>query len=367
MMNRPFLTIAIPTWNRCKPLQENVLSLIQEIKSTVGEEIEILISDNASTDETEMLCKQLCHDYPFIRYHRHPENYGANANFQTVIQLARGQYVWLFGDDDLIVSNSLSKIIQDIRDFHFPDILIGGAILDTTGERVHLQSIHQTTFLDYKKLFLQHSLVDVCGKISVLIFKKSTIDTILPVAWPIITRLNSPWPHIIWLLLIIKHGNSLALSYGVSYYLGKNWHNLIFDGVRLSQILFIDTLNLVKALASDLDPDIYQILMQNTVKLQRGDLIKCTIYATYRNGYFETLREGIRSLIKLPGLKNRFDFFTFYFLPITTPVFFRRFCCELSYKLFPKWKRYKRLIKNLRESRKISMGETQRSFDKAEL
>lgn len=366
-MNAPFLTIAIPTWNRCKPLQENVLSLIREIGDTWIEDVEIVISDNASTDETESFCHTLCKKYPFIRYHRNPDNLGANANFQNVIQLARGQYVWLFGDDDLIVENCISKIIHDIRQFHFPDLVIGGAILDTEGERVHLRSIHETTLLNNKKIFSEHSLVDVCGKISVLIFKKSSIEPVLPIAWPIITRLNSPWPHMIWILFIIQKGNILALSYGITYYLSKNWHNLIFDGARLSQILFVDTLKLVKALESHLEPDLYQILMKNTVKLQRSDLVKCTIYATYRNGYVETLREGIRSLFQLPQMKNKMYFFAFYFLPITLPIFIRRFSFEFIYRFFPKWKRYRRLIKNLRESNIISITSTQRTFDEAEL
>lgn len=370
-MNKPFLTIAIPTWNRHKPLQENLLSLIKEIGNTLDDKVEVLVSDNASTDETESLCNNLCDNHSFIRYHRNPENLGANANFQNVIQLAHGQYVWLLGDDDLVVEGSLSKVIHDIQDYGFPNIVIGGAILDTNLERVHLRGIHQTTFLDCNEAFTRYSLVDIAGKISVLIFKKSAIDKILPVAWPIITGLNSPWPHIIWLLLMIKQGNNkgniLALSYGISYYLSKNWHNLIFDGVRLSQILIIDILNLVKALETDLEPEIYQILMQNFVKLQRGELVRCAIYATYRNGYFETLREGIRSLQKLPGIRNRIEFFAFYFAPITMPIFLRRFCCDLGYTLFPKWERYRRLIRNLRESKKISLTATQRTFDETEL
>lgn len=366
-MKQPFLTIGIPTWNRFLPLQENLLALIKEISTSFADEVEIFVSDNASTDQTESVCLSLCKEYYFIRYHRNPENYGANVNFQNVIQMARGEYVWLLGDDDLIVPGSIAKIIHDIRSNHFPDIIIGGAILDTTGERVHLRGINQTALLNYKDAFTNYSIVDMCGKISVLLFKKTTIDPILPIAWPIITRLNSPWPHLVWILLMIKEGKSLALSYGISFYLSKNWHNLLFDGARLSHILFIETLYLVEALKNHLDPEIYSILMRNTVKLQRGELIRCVIYATYRNNYFESLREGIRSLRKLPGLRNRLDFFTFYFLPILLPTFFRRSCCDLGYSLFPKWERYRRLIRNLRESKKLSMTAKERTFNKAGL
>jgi glycosyltransferase involved in cell wall biosynthesis len=96
-MSRPLVTIAIPTYNRA------AFSLAQALRCALAQtypELEILVSDNCSTDDTEHLVRSF--DDRRIRYVRQAENIGANNNFNYCINEARGVYFLLFHDDDMI-------------------------------------------------------------------------------------------------------------------------------------------------------------------------------------------------------------------------------------------------------------------------
>ncbi len=102
---RPLLTIAIPTYNRSRYLAE----LLEVLQPQLSDElrVELLIADNASTDETPALCKRLIDGGLACRYIRNAANIGADANFLLCFSEARGKYVWLLGDDDIVLPGAL--------------------------------------------------------------------------------------------------------------------------------------------------------------------------------------------------------------------------------------------------------------------
>jgi glycosyltransferase involved in cell wall biosynthesis len=73
--------------------------------------VELIISDNASPDETPSLVQDFVAQGLRIRYLRNAENIGPDANFLQCFEQARGKYVWLFSDDDLIIPGGLAKIL----------------------------------------------------------------------------------------------------------------------------------------------------------------------------------------------------------------------------------------------------------------
>ena len=97
MHNRyePKVTIAIPTYNRADDY------LKQTLKSALNqtyENIEIIVSDNCSTDNTEAVVNSF--NDSRIRYFRQQENIGANNNFNFCLKQAKGEYFLLLLDDD---------------------------------------------------------------------------------------------------------------------------------------------------------------------------------------------------------------------------------------------------------------------------
>lgn len=64
-------------------------------------DLELIITDNASTDETEAICRALAAADPRVRYYRNPANLGASRNYNLVFKLATGQYFkWQAHDDE---------------------------------------------------------------------------------------------------------------------------------------------------------------------------------------------------------------------------------------------------------------------------
>lgn len=124
MENLPLLSICIPTYNRKKYLKESLDSIINQ-EWFNEEEIEIVISDNASIDNTTEFVKEYQNKYKNIKYFRNDENIGADRNIIKVLQLWNGKYVWWISDDDIMliwwlkaVKNAISdNIEQDIRFF----------------------------------------------------------------------------------------------------------------------------------------------------------------------------------------------------------------------------------------------------------
>ncbi len=111
------LTIAIPTYNRASYLSECLESILPQMQ----EGMEILVSDNASTDNTEEVVKSYL-AYPFITYYKNKKNIGMDGNFFNCLRKAKGDYVHLISDDDIMCEGALQKIQTCIEE-HVPDLI----------------------------------------------------------------------------------------------------------------------------------------------------------------------------------------------------------------------------------------------------
>ncbi len=79
---------------------ERVADVVRSVLTQDHAELELVISDNASTDDTEDVCRELAKSDARVVYHRQPQNIGLLNNFRYVIGAARGSYFRWIGDDD---------------------------------------------------------------------------------------------------------------------------------------------------------------------------------------------------------------------------------------------------------------------------
>ena len=101
------VTIGIPTYNRADGfLKQAIQSAIEQSY----ENVEVVISDNRSTDDTEALVKGFTDKR--IRYFRQPHNIGPYNNFNFCLEQARGDYFLMLHDDDLIDSDFVETCIS---------------------------------------------------------------------------------------------------------------------------------------------------------------------------------------------------------------------------------------------------------------
>lgn len=110
------LSIAIPTYNGSPYIRGALDSIISQLED-VDEEVEIVISDNASTDKTPEIIRDYQNKYPFIKYFRNEENLGPDRNYDLAVRRARGEFVWLFSDDDKIRYGGIRKVIEVINTY----------------------------------------------------------------------------------------------------------------------------------------------------------------------------------------------------------------------------------------------------------
>jgi glycosyltransferase involved in cell wall biosynthesis len=79
-------------------------------------EIEVFVSDNASTDNTEEVVREYCARYPGLRYTRNATNVGFDGNVVACIDNAAGEYVAFFSDDDLAPPGLLAGLVKDLQE-----------------------------------------------------------------------------------------------------------------------------------------------------------------------------------------------------------------------------------------------------------
>ena len=106
---QPILSLCIPTYNRKEKLVRLVNGVLANLESAAGN-IEICISDNASTDGTGEFLNELISNKN-IKMLKHSVNKGFDHNYISVFAMATGKYVWIMGDDDTIMENGLEKIL----------------------------------------------------------------------------------------------------------------------------------------------------------------------------------------------------------------------------------------------------------------
>lgn len=119
---KPFLSICIPTYNRGKIVYRTVSNILKSSR----EDIEVVVSNNCSTDDTEELLLQI-KDSRF-KYFKNDYNNGAD-NLVSVLTYAQGEYLLLQSDEDEIVLANLPKYISVLRE-HSPAVLLGTAAVD---------------------------------------------------------------------------------------------------------------------------------------------------------------------------------------------------------------------------------------------
>src|SRR5664279_654163 len=97
-MPEVLLSICIPTYNRAKNLEDTLISIVQQRRFQETDDVEIVISDNCSGDNTGNVSEKFAALYKEkIRYFRNTENI-SDANFEKVLSYGKGQYLKLNND-----------------------------------------------------------------------------------------------------------------------------------------------------------------------------------------------------------------------------------------------------------------------------
>lgn len=131
----PVVSIGLPVYNGARHLAESIESLLAQTFI----DFELIISDNASTDETETICRAYAARDQRIRYVRQPENLGSARNWNFVVDLARGEYFKWASANDLCAPQMLEHCVEVMRSE--PDVVLcygRTQLIDDEGKIIHV-------------------------------------------------------------------------------------------------------------------------------------------------------------------------------------------------------------------------------------
>lgn len=133
----PLLSICIPTYNRAAKLKRSLEELARMVAaSAYRDRVEVVISDNASTDATPAsvagALDALAAACPVVAF-RQGVNLGAEPNFKFLYENCSGRFMWLVSDDDVLVGDEVERMIADLIR-HDPEVCISTYTTPTGGD-----------------------------------------------------------------------------------------------------------------------------------------------------------------------------------------------------------------------------------------
>ena len=201
------LSLCIPTYNRSVYLRELLPRLLDEVAAVNSghAQVELVVSDNASTDSTQEHLTSIT--YPWFRLFRNERNIGGDLNFLACVERSGGEYVWLFGDDELIRPGGVGRVLQVLTQQR-PALLVlrddgrGGqscgetSVYDDYGSCLRAEGLAQFA--------LKHTLI------TSNVFRRDCFD--LDVAR---AMLRTSYAHVYGLLCRLRQGGRVVVASGV--------------------------------------------------------------------------------------------------------------------------------------------------------
>ncbi|MDR1684183.1 MAG: glycosyltransferase family 2 protein [Elusimicrobiota bacterium] len=121
----PLLSVCIPTYNRAKELDVLLSSLTAQDMTGV----EIIVSDNASCDNTKAVVEKYGKKIKNIFYYANESNLGFDANILAAVARAKGKYCWLLGSDDALHKGALARALGYLKS-NFELYAVGADLCD---------------------------------------------------------------------------------------------------------------------------------------------------------------------------------------------------------------------------------------------
>ena len=105
------LSICIATFNRAAFIGATLDSII----SQATEEVEIVVVDGASSDNTTQVMDEYKRRFPRLRYFRQETNGGIDVDYSKTVEFARGEYCWFLSDDDILKPGAVRSVLDETR------------------------------------------------------------------------------------------------------------------------------------------------------------------------------------------------------------------------------------------------------------
>lgn len=198
------LAICIPTMNRVDSLKKTLRGLSESlIKENLEQKVQIIVSDNGSTDETPSFLESFLIENKNSRINCHSVNVGFGRNLWKTAMLAEARYIYFCGDDDEVIADNLSQLISILKESKPKLLLLNSESGHKVGDRKKIRN--DITHIDNLNLYLSQLGVFHATFIGNLVFSKDFfcnyrnyvgyIDSAYPHMVPVLDCLNEYGVH----------------------------------------------------------------------------------------------------------------------------------------------------------------------------
>ena len=151
-LTEPLISIGLPVYNGENFLKEALDSILAQTFT----DFELIISDNASTDKTEEICREYAAKDKRIRYYRNEYNLGAANNYNRVFKLSSGKYFKWAAHDDVCAPDYLKKCVTLLE--QDPSIVLcypKANLIDKEGRDigVYTENLNINSFKPHERLY----------------------------------------------------------------------------------------------------------------------------------------------------------------------------------------------------------------------
>lgn len=207
-MTNKLLTIVIPTFNRAVSVSRLLAGIESEV-TRLAHEVDVIIGNNASTDETQQVLVDFKQRHPSAIVIQHEQNLGAEENFCRCIDASRSRYFWIIGDDDLPKKGLVTRVVDFLRSKE-PDLLYLSSEwkLDISGESEAHADVQSEPVFYSAEAFTRKVNVWVTF-ISGFVVRQELLHQLDP-EFSIRRFSNTGLVQLGWVLPMLMHGRKLA-------------------------------------------------------------------------------------------------------------------------------------------------------------
>lgn len=136
-MSTPYLSIVIPSFNQGDYIEETILSIVNQQRN----DVEIIVLDGGSTDNSVDIIKKY---QQFLSYWQSCKDNGQSDAINQGFRLSKGEYVTWLNSDDILLPNTLDKIIPFLKSNKTYNFFLGNVLwMDKTGTIIRANKVEK--------------------------------------------------------------------------------------------------------------------------------------------------------------------------------------------------------------------------------
>ena len=114
LQTSPILSLCLPTYKRAALLDQALRAVLAQITPDIAPHVEVVVLDNASPDHTPDVIRRAQMDFALapLRHVRRDANIGPDRNFTDALTQARGEFLYLLSDDDILLPGAVATLLR---------------------------------------------------------------------------------------------------------------------------------------------------------------------------------------------------------------------------------------------------------------